>query len=49
MDLMIEAKDKEQAVFPLRREWDNEGGLPTTWKLTENILDEESDISSYSQ
>jgi hypothetical protein len=44
MDLMIEAKDKEQAVFALRRKWDIEGGLPKEWYLTGAKMDEERDI-----
>lgn len=46
MDLMIEAKDKEQAVFALRRKWDIEGGLPKEWYLTGEKMDEEREIPS---
>jgi hypothetical protein len=44
MDLMIEAKDKEQAVFALRRKWDIEGGLPDEWLLTGEKLDEDREL-----
>lgn len=43
---MIEAKDKEQAVFALRRKWNIEGGLPAEWILTGEKMDEERDIPS---
>ena len=46
MDLMIEAKDKEQAVFALRRKWNIEGGLPAEWILTGERMDEEREIPS---
>ena len=46
MDLMIEAKDKEQAVFELRRKWNIEGGLPSNWILTGDKMDEEREIPS---
>ena len=46
MDLMIEAKDKEQAVFELRRKWNIEGGLPSEWMLTGEKMDEERDMPS---
>ena len=46
MDLMIEAKDKEQAVFELRRKWGVEGGLPSDWILKGEKMDEERDIPS---
>jgi hypothetical protein len=44
MDLMIEAKDKEQAVFALRRKYNIEGGLPTEWILTGGLMDEDREI-----
>jgi UV DNA damage endonuclease len=46
MDLMIEAKDKEQAVFALRRKYNIEGGLPRQWILTGEKMDEEREIPS---
>jgi hypothetical protein len=46
MDLMIEAKDKEQAVFSLRQKWNIEGGLPDEWHLTGDKTDQERDIPS---
>jgi hypothetical protein len=46
MDLMIEAKDKEQAVFALRRKYNIEGGLPPLWILTGEKMDEEREIPS---
>jgi hypothetical protein len=46
MDLMIEAKDKEQAVFELRRKWNVEGGVPSHWYLTGEKMDEERDMPS---
>jgi hypothetical protein len=46
MDLMIEAKDKEQAVFTLRRKWNIEGGLPKEWVLTGEKMDEEREVPS---
>ena len=47
MDLMIEAKDKEQAVFELRRKWDIEGGVPSEWELKGEKMDEEREVPSY--
>jgi hypothetical protein len=46
MDLMIEAKDKEQAVFALRRKWNIEGGLPDEWILKGDRMDEEREVPS---
>lgn len=46
MDLMIEAKDKEQAVLALRRKWNVEGGLPDDWILTGEKMDEVREIPS---
>ena len=46
MDLMIEAKDKEQAVFALRRKWNIEGGLPKEWILTGDKMDEKREVPS---
>jgi UV-endonuclease UvdE len=47
MDLMIEAKDKEQAVFELRRKWGIEGGIPSEWNLKGEKMDEEREVPSY--
>jgi len=47
MDLMIEAKDKEQAVFELRRKWDVEGGVPAEWILRGEKMDEEREVPTY--
>jgi UV-endonuclease UvdE len=46
MDLMIEAKDKEQAVLALRRKWNVEGGLPEEWILRGEKMDEVREIPS---
>jgi hypothetical protein len=46
MDLMIEAKDKEQAVLALRQKWNVEGGLPEDWILTGEKMDEVREIPS---
>jgi UV-endonuclease UvdE len=46
MDLMIEAKDKEQAVLSLRRKWNVEGGLPEEWILRGEKMDEVREIPS---
>jgi hypothetical protein len=46
MDLMIEAKDKEQAVFALRRKWNIEGGLPDEWIMKGEKTDENREIPS---
>lgn len=46
MDLMIEAKDKEQAVFALRRKWNVEGGLPKEWIMNGDKLDEDREVPS---
>jgi hypothetical protein len=44
MDLMIEAKDKEQAIFSLRRKWGIEGGVPDEWFLQGAKMDEVREI-----
>ena len=47
MDLMIEAKDKEQAVFELRRKWDVDGGVPAEWILRGEKMDEGREVPTY--
>jgi hypothetical protein len=47
MDLMIEAKDKEQAVFELRRKWNVEGGIPSDWVLRGEKMDEIREVPTY--
>ena len=44
MDLMIEAKEKELAVFSLRRKWNIEGGIPKCWVLTGEKMDPKREI-----
>jgi hypothetical protein len=44
MDLMIEAKDKEQAIFSLRRKWGIEGGVPDEWVLRGEKMDDVREV-----
>jgi hypothetical protein len=46
MDLMIEAKDKEQAVLGLRKQFGMEGGLPEKWLLVGEKMDDEREVPS---